>query len=182
MLYTICIASAILLVFIIILIIKSQIMNIDGYNIRIEESSKSIEMLQKEEINLLTKISKKVKEQTEESVFKDLPKMKNKSLDMFELDKKLFDLNKELNDTFEYNKINFEKEDMDLLNKYRDNKIELGALKQYYNDSIESYNKYIKSIKRLFIKILKKLKQKDTFDIEKEVEFEILKKNNSSED
>ena len=180
MLYTICIACAILLVFIFFLIIRNQIINIDGFNIRMEESSKSIEMFQKEEIDLLSKISKAIKGQTEDKIFKELPKMKNKTLDMFEIDKNLIEFNKELKDTLEYNKIEFSKDDITLLNKYRDNKIELAALKQYYNDNVEKYNLYIKSIKRLLIKIFKKLKKKELFNLEKEVEFEILKKKDNS--
>ncbi len=107
--------------------------------------------------------------------------MKNKEFDIFELDKELIELNKELKDILEYNKIDFSKEEQDLLNKYRDTKIELSALKQYYNNSVEKYNSYIKSFKRILTKLIKKSKKKESFNIEKEIEFEILKKNNSTE-
>ena len=182
MIYIACAAAIILILFIIFIVIKNQIIYIEGYNIRIEESSKSIEMLQEEAIDILSKISKKVKNETDEKVFKDLPKIKNKSHDIYEIDKYLIKLNKELEETLEYSKIDFSKDDINLLNNYRDNKIELNALKEYYNKTIEKYNLYIKSLKRLIIKIFKKLKQKEMFNIEKEIEFEILKRKDNSEE
>ena len=180
--YAIIIVPAIILVVIIITTAKNQLFNANGYNIKIEEASKSIELLQEETIKLLTKISKTINNQLDSKSFKSLTKIKNTSLNMLELDEYLKTLNNELKEAFEYNKIEVSKDDLELLNKYKNDKMEIEALKLYYNDNIDKLNKYLKSFKRIFIKFIKKYKKREKFNIVKEIEFEILKKKNNSKE
>ena len=56
--------------------------------------------------------------------------------------------------------------------------IEIKALLKFYNKNVELYNKIISKFSRLLLRIIKRYSKKETFEIEDEVEFEILKEKN----
>ncbi len=170
----------ILLLFLIILGFYNQSLNISIYKIKLKEAKKAIKELQKSEINILTKLSKKLKTNKDEKILENIPKINNDQLTIYEVDYILYDLNKEIKEFFEYNKVELDEEITECIKNYKKDRAEIKALKDYYNSNCTLYNEYIRSFKRLLIKIVKKLKKATPFIIKKEVEFEILKKEDNS--
>lgn len=160
-----------------IIFIYNKLCIIKAFNIKFDESIKNITILQEKEINLLTKLGKKLNEKTDEKILKDLPKIKNKNYSVFELHNKLTKFNKEINDLIIEGSTKLSNEEKSLLNLLKNNSLELKAVEQYYNNEAEKYNKIRKKIKYLFIRIIKRLKKVETFYFEKIVDFEILKEN-----
>ncbi|MDD6879046.1 MAG: hypothetical protein PUD59_02305 [bacterium] len=177
MIYIICVPIIIVLLFLIVLIFYDQKLLIDEYNIKITEAISSIDILHDKQIDLLTNISKIINKDLDKKILKNLSKIKNKKLDMFDLQSELHKLNVELKRYIEDNNYNFSK-DQDLKKDLDSNSIEIVALVNYYNELINDYNNTISKIKFLFIKMIKKLKKLDVFNIEKDIEFEILKNDN----
>ena len=159
----------------ILLFLYNKLCIIKVFNIKIDEAMKNIEILQEKEIELLTKVSKKINEKSDEKILKNLPKTKNKELNTFELQKELALFNKEINDIIIEGSIKLSDEEKSLISLLRNNSIELEAIEQYYNEEAEKYNKTIKKIKYLFVRIIKRLRKKEIFNFEKTVDFEILK-------
>ena len=180
MIYAICVAVIVIILFLIILALYNQKRRIEMYNVKFEDSINSIDLLQETEIDNLTKLSKLIKTKKDDKLFKDLKKVKDKEIDTFEIDEYLSQTNKELKDYLEYNKVEYTDEFMKIIHDYKRVRVESLALKEYYNYNVEEYNKYIKKITHLVTKIFKKAKIKEAFEIKKEIEFEILKAKDSS--
>lgn len=175
MIYIISILIMFFILFLLTLVFLNQKNNITNYEIKIEEAIENINIGQEKQITLLTKISKKTNQECETKILSNLPKIKNKELNIFELEKELYKLNKELNEFIEENEKKIKDEEKKLLNLLKINSIELKSIEKYYNEQANKYNNTIKKFTYLFIKIITHLKKKELFIFEKEVEFEILK-------
>ena len=111
-------------------------------------------------------------------IYNFIGKIKNKALDSFGLYKELNKNNKELNDFIEgYEYVLPDEEDKMMKDLYNTN-IEIKALLKFYNKNVELYNKIISKFSRLLLRIIKRYSKKEVFEIEDEVEFEILKEKN----
>lgn len=162
----------IFIIFLVVLIYYDQTNTIDNMKIKLEEAKKSISIVQEKEIELLTKISKDFQKQYNKKAIPNLSKIKNKSLNIFELDKELELLNKTLKEFVEDNNINiYEK-----MNELHSTLIELKSLKIFYNRYAEKYNKLVSKFQYIIFKLIKKERKIELFEIQKEIEFEILKK------
>lgn len=169
------------IVFFIILILiienhKSLIL--DNLIIKLNEATKDIEILLEKKTEILSKLSKKFSKEEDKKILTDISKIKNRKLNMFELEGQLYYLKKELDNYIEDNKLTLDETDQNLIKKFENNELELKSLIFYYNKEAELYNNYIKKIAYTLIKIIKKHNKKELFTIKKEVEFEILKNDN----
>ena len=177
MIYVIIAAIIVFIIFLISLTYYSQINTIDNIKIKLEEATKNISIIQEKEISILTKISKDFQKQYNKKPLSNLSKIKNKSLNLLELEAELNLLNQTLKEFIEDNNIT----NYDNMNDLHSTLIELKSLKLFYNQYAEKYNTLISSFKYLLIKIIKKERKKDKFEISKEIEFEILKKDNKKQ-
>ncbi len=180
MIYAVCIAIIVIIVFLIVLSFYNQKRKIELYNVKFNDSINSINLLEEAELESISKIIKLLKIKKDNKLVKDLNDIKEEEKDTFEIDEYLGKTNVELKDYFEYNKVTFTEELVNTLREYKKTRVESLALKEYYNSNVEKYNSYIKKITHLLIRIIKKAKIKEKFEIKKEVEFEILKKKDSS--
>lgn len=172
MIYVIISVCIIFFIFLIGLMYYNQANNIDNIKIKLEEVKKNIKIAQEEEIEILTKISKDFYKLYNKKPLSNLSKIKNKALDIFELENELDSLNKTLNEFIEDNSIdNYESK-----NELHSILIELKSLKQFYNKYTKKYNDSIGSFKYVLLRLIQKYKKFPMFTIKKEVEFEILKK------
>lgn len=176
--FTYIIIGIVFFIILIIIIENHKRLMLDNLTIKIDEATKEIEILLEKKTELLSKLSKIIGKLTDKKVLNEISRIKNKKLDMFELEKQLYDLKKELNNYTEDNNLVLKEEEQTLIKKLESNDLELKALKLYYNNEVEIYNTYIKKITYLIIKLIKKYKKIQLFTIEKEVEFEILKNDN----
>lgn len=153
-------------------------LTLDNFIIKINEATKDIEILLEKKIELLSKISKSINKNEEQKILSNISKIKNKKLDMFELENQLYNLKKELDNYIEDNNLTFEENIENLIKKLENTELELKSLKLYYNKEAEIYNNHIKKITYIFLKMIKKHNEKYLFSIQKEIEFEILKNDN----
>ena len=166
-----------LLVAIIIWRIKAKLNKISVYVIKINEADKNIDILLEKKIETLTKIKDKLKEKTDDEIMIDLPKIKNLSLDSFELDAETEKLEKELKETLEYNKkLVLDDEENALISTLKKADVDLKATKNYYNDNCEIYNEIISKFPTVILSKIKGYNLLDFYEIKEEEEFEILKK------
>lgn len=165
-------------IIIITLIEKHKQVTIDNLIIKISEATKEIDILLQKKIELLTKLSKIINKTTDKKILSDISKIKNKKLNMFELEEQLYVIKNEFDNYAEENNLILDEDNQILISKLERNDLELKALKLYYNKETNIYNVYIKKITYLLTRIRKKYKKKDLFNIKKEVEFEILKNDN----
>lgn len=174
--YIIISALIAIILIITIILIKSFIKKVNIYIIKINEATKNIDLLLEKKLNLLTKIKDRLKETIEENIMDRLPKIKNQSLDSFELDAEIELIEKELKDSLEYNKkiILDDETNIFLRNLERAN-IDLKATKNYYNDNCEIYNSIIGKFPTSIIAKIKHYDLLDFYQNKKEEEFEILK-------
>ena len=163
-------------IIIITLVEKHKQVTIDNLIIKIDEATKEIDILLQKKIELLTKLSKSINKTTDKKILTDISKIKNKKLNIFELEEQLYTIKKEFDNYVEENNSTPKDDNQTLITKLERNDLELKALKLYYNKESYTYNTYIKKLTYLLAKIIKKYKKKNLFDIKKEVEFEILKK------
>lgn len=171
------------IIFIILLIIileKDKALYFDVINVKIEEATKDITILLEKKLELLTKISKSLNDDSDEAknVITNISKIKNKKLTIIELEKELYNTKLLLDKYIENNNIKIEEaETQNMINLLNNNEIEIKALKLFYNKEVETFNNDIKKFKNLFIKAIKKYTKLEVFSFQKEVEFEILKNN-----
>lgn len=151
---------------------------LDNLIIKTNEATKDIEILLEKKTEILSKISKSVNNNEDKKILSNISKIKNKKLDMFELEKELYSLKKEFDNYIEDNSLTFDETVENLTKKLDNTELELKSLKLYYNKEAKIYNNYIKKITYIFLKTIKKHNPKDLFDIQKEIEFEILKNDN----
>ena len=180
MIYAVCSAIIVIIIFLILLALYNQKRKVEMFNIKFNDSINTIDLLQESELDSITKLSKLIKTKKNDKLFKGINKIKADEHDVFEIDEILSNENKELKDYLEYNQIEYTDEFIKTIREYKKIRVETLALKEYYNSNVEEYNKYIKKITHLLIKIIKKAKTKELFEIRKEIEFEILKKKDSS--
>ncbi len=173
------IICALIIISVTTLIIKSFIKKINISTIKVNEGVKNIEFLLEKKTEILTKIKEKLKDDLDISIMENLPKIKGKSLDSFEIDAELEILEKELKETIEYNKkIVLDDETNALLNSLEKANIDLKATKNYYNDNCEIYNALIDNFLAKIIAKIKGYSPLDFYETKQEEEFEILKKKN----
>lgn len=162
----------------ILILLKNEKDEIDSILVKIDESEDNIDILLEKKLKILCDVSKKINEKEEDKILTNIVKLKNKTLDSFELYKELNKNNKELNDFIEgYEYVLPDEEDKMMKDLYNAN-IEIKALLKFYNKNVELYNKIISKFSRLLLRIIKRYSKKEVFEIEDEVEFEILKEKN----
>ena len=168
-----------LVISIIIFRIKAKISKISTYVIKIAEADKNIDILLDKKIEILTKLKEKLKEKIDNDFLSNLPKIKNQSLDSFELDAEIEKLEKELKETLEYNKkLILDDEENALISSLKKTAIDLKATKNYYNDNCETYNSVISRFPATLLAKIKGYNQLDYYETKEEEEFEILKEKN----
>ena len=159
--------------------LKIKLNKINVYVIKISEADKNIDILLEKKIETLSKIKEKLKDKTDEEIMTNLPKIKNQSLDSFELDAETEVLEKELKDSLDYNKkLVLDDEENALLDTLKKTSIDLKATKNYYNDNCDIYNSIISKFPTLILAKIKGYNQLDFYEIKEEEEFEILKEKN----
>ena len=162
----------------ILILLKNEKDEIDSILVKIDESEDNIDILLEKKLKILSDVSKTINEKEEDKILTNIGKIKNKTLDSFGLYKELNKNNKELNDFIEgYEYVLPDEEDKMMKDLYNTN-IEIKALLKFYNKNVELYNKIISKFSRLLLRIIKRYSKKETFEIEDEVEFEILKEKN----
>lgn len=162
----------------ILILLKDEKDEIDSILVKIDESEDNIDILLEKKLKILCDVSKTINEKEEDKILTNIGKIKNKALDSFGLYKELNKNNKELNDFIEgYEYVLPDEEDKMMKDLYNTN-IEIKALLKFYNKNVELYNKIISKFSRLLLRIIKRYSKKETFEIEDEVEFEILKEKN----
>ena len=154
-----------ILVLTFLIVMKNSFLN---YIIRINEAETNIDSVLNKRLDLLNKSNEVIKEEleSEEDVLTTLLKLRSKQLDNFELDEKLYDCIQEFH---EYSEINFNlkendnytKTELDLL----ETETEIVALKKYYNDIVEEYNKLLNKFPYSFYSNLKHYEEKELFTI-----------------
>ena len=176
MIYVIIPILIVFIIFIIALLYYDQANTIDNIKIKIEEVTKHISIAQEKEIEILTKISKDIQKNHNKKAIPTLSKIKNKSLNIFQLDEELWHINQTLKEFVEDNNISTYYG----MNELHTTLIEIKSLKIFFNQYSEKYNKLISKVKYILIKIIKKERKMELFQIQKEVEFEILKDNKNN--
>lgn len=179
MLYIYLTIGFVFFIIIIAICIHNQIMNIEKIQIKINEAENNINILLEKKLNLLSNISKTINAKNKEKVLVELPKIKNKKLEIFDLINESSKLNKELNNFIEDNNYILSDEEDSLMKDLYNTNLEINAIIDYYNLNSDLYNKTIKKPTYLFIRIIKRFVKKEKILVEKEVEFEILKQNNN---
>ena len=96
MIYVIIPTLIVFIIFIIALSYYDQANTIDNIKIKIEEATKNISIAQEKEIEILTKIAKDIQKNHNKKALPTLSKIKNKSLNIFELDEELWKTNQTL--------------------------------------------------------------------------------------
>ena len=176
MIYIISGLIIIFIIYLLIILFLKQSTTINDLKIRCDEATETIEILQEKQISAITKLSKPIQKQSDEKVLISLPKIKNKNLSIFELELEIVNLTSEINKIVDEENFDFNEEEKELFKLLNNNLLELKSLTKYFNEIAVTYNKKVKSIKYLMVKIIKKYNQFEFFDLTEEVEFEILKK------
>lgn len=142
-------ALAIILIILISTMIVVIITSLDSFNediIRIDEAVSNIENVLNKRFDLLSKSIDVIKKHLNKDniTIKTIDEIKEKKLDNYTLDKKLYGAIKEFHvyglDNFELKKADeYTKIEIDLI----ETEAEIMALKQYYNDLVDNYNKKI---------------------------------------
>ena len=130
----------------------------------VEEKINSTLIKRKELIKESEKIIKETLN-TDKEIYQGLGELSNSKIDMMELDKKLLvyinefylikDKYKKLKKSEEFNKVFIS------ISETEDN---LNAYKEYYNDTIQKYNKLIKTFPMSIVSLFKRRKEKLFFD------------------
>jgi len=157
-----------LIIFIIVLmyfIHHDKLQFIEEKLVIIEEKINSTLIKRKE---ILKDSESEIKElvKTDKNIFSDLNSLDSKSMDMFELDKKLMVYKKEFSlivDKYDVLKTNNEFQKLSFAISETSDKLE--TYRKYYNNYAEKYNKIIKSFPTIIATIIKRRKNKDFFDI-----------------
>ncbi|MGN1000437.1 MAG: hypothetical protein ACI4OG_00685 [Bacilli bacterium] len=179
MLYVYLAIGFVFFIIILIVCIHNQIMNIEKIQININEAENNINILLEKKLNLLGNISKTINTESKEKILTELPKIKNKKTEIFELINESNKLNKELDNFIEDNNYVLSDDEDNLMKDLYNTNLEINAIIDYYNLNSDLYNKTIKKPTYLFTRIIKRFDKKEKIIVEKEVEFEILKQNNN---
>ncbi len=167
-----------------ILIIVIALIMITNYNkfqyssIKISEAENNIDILLEKKIDYISRFIPLIKENTKEDckLLEKVNLLKNKSYNNFELNKELYDYNKELREIIDTNEKILKIESVNnLYQEYLDNEEDLEASKDYYNDNVTEYNKLVHLFPSNIVGFLFKFKHKEFYIDEKEEIFEILK-------
>ena len=135
-----------------ILIIVIALVMITNYNkfqyssIKISEAENNIDILLEKKIDYISRFIPLIKENTKEDckLLEKVNLLKNKSYNNFELNKELYDYNKELREIIDTNEKILKIEAVNnLYQEYLDNEEDLEASKDYYNDNVTEYNKLV---------------------------------------
>lgn len=160
------------LLIIISIIITFSIITLNNFQeliIRINEAEANIDTTLNKRFDLLNKSVDIIKDSLniEGDILKTIVNIRSQKLDNYELDIKLYDAIKEFS---EYAELNIELKDNDEYTKIEidliESEAEIVALKKYYNDIIDKYNKLINNFPTSLIGHLKKYKTKDSFNEE----------------
>lgn len=164
----------------IIIIVISLVLIIEAFKnnkfqeliIRINEAEANIDAILNKRFDLLNKSINIIKSetQTDKEVLGEIVKLRSRKLNNFELDKQLEEAYQEFKsyeNNFEVLKNNetFTKIEIDLI----ESESTIVALKKYYNDVTEKYNKLINSFPSSIVAKFKKYNKKELFE-EKVVE------------
>lgn len=146
--------------------------------IKIEEAENNIDLLLEKKLELLNRIAPLIQERTkEETCFVELPKLKIKKLDHFDLRDALKKLDRELTERLDTNQeIEKDQKMKSILEEMLENNIDLDAAIKYYNDNVVIFNKLIRCFPSNLLRLIWHYKTKDFYSDEKEEMFEILKK------
>lgn len=141
--------GAIILIILISTIIVVVITSLDSFNediIRIDEAVSNIENVLNKRFDILSKSTDVIKKYLNKDniSIKTIDEIKEKKLDNYTLDKKLYSAIKEFNtfglDNFELKKDDeYTKVEINLI----ETEVEIMALKQYYNDLVDNFNEKI---------------------------------------
>jgi LemA protein len=149
--------------------------------IRINEAENKISKSLKEKINLFDRVILIIKDKlkNEHKILDIIMSIKDNDLNNFEINKKLQECSKELNELLDNNNILYEDETMNKIIEELDmNKQDIEAGERFYNDNVVIYNKLIRSFPSNIVGKILRYKKKEFYENEKEEIFEILKEKN----
>ena len=172
------IVGVILLIIILITIsIISCRSNLNISNIKITEAEKNIDSILNKKIKNLNKIKPIILEEIDEKNFlEDIEEFSISENGLFDSNALLADYYSELTTIIDENEKLLNKEEIEkILEKLKDENVELKATIKYYNDSVNKFNKKIEKFPNNIYRIILGYKKKDLFKDETREEFEILK-------
>ena len=178
MIINLIIIGVILLIIILITIsIISCRSNLNISNIKITEAEKNIDSILNKKIKNLNKIKPIILEEIDEKNFLD--DIEDFNIDengYFESNSLLADYYSELITVIDENEKLLNNEEIEkILEKLKDENVELKATIKYYNDSANKFNKKIEKFPNNIYKMILGYKKKELFKDETREEFEILK-------
>ena len=146
-------------------------------NIKIEEALNQIKSLLNDKYELLNKIDKIVAKKTKEAFLANIEEIKVEELSVFELQSALDKYDMDIVELAEFNKdVKLDNKELEELDKLTKTSIDCTAVEKYYNDNVEIYNKLISSFPYSMMAKICHYKKKESFEVQKEEMFEILKK------
>lgn len=175
MIYVYIILGIVFISAVILIILKNQVLNIESITIKIKEAKENINILLEKKIKILSDVSKVINDKEEDKILLNINKIKNKNLDDFQLYKELNKENKELNDFIEGFEYVLPDSEHEMIKDLYNTNIEIKALLKFHNQNVELYNKTISKFTNLLIRMIKRYSKNELFEIEDEIEFEILK-------
>ena len=178
MIVNLIIIGVILLIIILITIsIISCRSNLNISNIKITEAEKNIDSILNKKIKNLNKIKPIILEEIDEKNFlEDIEEFSISENGLFDSNALLADYYSELTTIIDENEKLLNKEEIEkILEKLKDENVELKATIKYYNDSVNKFNKKIEKFPNNIYRIILGYKKKDLFKDETREEFEILK-------
>ena len=166
-----------LLIILITISIISCRSNLNISNIKITEAEKNIDSILNKKIKNLNKIKPIILEEIDEKNFlEDIEEFSISENGLFNSNALLADYYSELTTIIDENEKLLNKEEIEkILEKLKDENVELKATIKYYNDSVNKFNKKIEKFPNNTYRIILGYKKKDLFKDETREEFEILK-------
>ncbi len=170
------ICGIIVLVALILLIFLLKKKKLSIYDIKIKEAEQEIDALLSKKLSLLSDLYTHFNENSDKE-FQFLCHLDEVEDDEFKLNSILNKAYKELKDYLDDNRSYIPSDDVKLLiNDLFQCDIECTAVKNYYNDTINKYNKTIHKLSNKIVSQFMGLQKKEAYNDPVEEEFEILKK------
>jgi LemA protein len=151
-----------------ILIVFASIYNkFQGYIIRINEVEADIDSVLRKRFDLLNRsiniINGNIK--VDKEVLELIVKLRSRKLSNFELDRTLYDAINEFNMyKEEYPELNQVESFVKIVAGLNESEMEILALRDYYNDTITAYNKYVLKIPSMIVAKIFKYKLRNFYD------------------
>ena len=169
--------TAVLILVIIALILKSKSDRINDLLIKIREAEENINRLLSKKMELVLNINNYIEDKSDEQIISDVSEIANKELTTYEQNTVLNNCYDKILELVEYNNsVILDDEEYKDVVKLKTVSTNLQAVEKYFNDNIEVLNDYITKFPAKIVAKSKKIKVKEPYVNEKSEIFEILKK------